>query len=49
MTHERRSLSAKYTQRIARLVIDDGLSVRGRDEDLGEAAVRRLRRTATRT
>lgn len=43
MTRKRRSFSAEYKQRIARMVIDDGLSVAAvcRDQDLGETAVRR--------
>lgn len=43
MTRKRRSFSAEYKQRIARMVIDDGLSIPAvcRDQDLGETAVRR--------
>ena len=43
MTRKRRSFSAEYKQRIARMVIDDGLSVPTvcRDQDLGETVVRR--------
>jgi len=43
MTRKRRSFSAEYKQRIARMVIDDGLSVAAvcRDQSLGETAVRR--------
>ncbi len=43
MTRKRRNFTAEYKQRIARMVIDDGLSVPAvcRDQDLGETAVRR--------
>ena len=43
MTRKRRSFSAEYKQRIARMVVDDGLSVLAvcRDQDLGETVVRR--------
>lgn len=43
MTRKRRNFTAEYKQRIARMVIDDGLSVAAvcRDQDLGETAVRR--------
>jgi transposase len=43
MTRKRGSFSAEYKQRIARMVIDDGLSVAAvcRDQSLGETAVRR--------
>ena len=43
MTRMRRSISAEYKQRVARMVIDDGLSVPAvcRDQDLRETTVRR--------
>ncbi len=43
MTRKRRSFTAEYKQRAARMVVDDGLSVPAvcRDQDLGETAVRR--------
>ncbi|AKJ95361.1 transposase [Thioalkalivibrio versutus] len=43
MARKRRSFSSEYKERVARMVVDDGLkvSVVCRDQDLGETAVRR--------
>ncbi len=43
MARKRRSFSSEYKERVARMMVDDGLevSVVCRDQDLGETAVRR--------
>ncbi len=43
MARKRRSFSGEYKERIARMVVDDGLTVPAvcQDQDLGETAVRR--------